>query len=56
MHGIIQEANGVTFYYKCYNGSRPKSQKNPQWLLKFACKDLVVAGGLWEDIYVSGKI
>lgn len=24
-----------------------KSEKNPQWLLKFACKDSELGGGVW---------
>ena len=29
-----------------------KSEKNPQWLLKFACKDSELGGGgNWEDKY-----
>ena len=27
--------------------SSSKSEKNPQWLLKFACKDSELGGGVW---------
>lgn len=32
-----------------------KSEKNPQWLLKFTCKDSELGGGYGEDKYDCGR-